>query len=107
MFDEADRETGFVLALVIALAIVVSLAAIGIAAGTAIGNLGRMPGAAPAQRAPATALRPGDEKRVHFHIERGSSEPPADAPTRVAPLVKAAAGESDPSAVRHVEETLN
>lgn len=86
MFDEADRETGFALFLVIALAIVVSLATIGIATGTVIGNVGKKPAAAaPAQRGSTT-----DENRARLYFELGSSELPVDALTRVAPLVKAA-----------------
>jgi ammonium transporter, Amt family len=83
MFDEADRETGFALFLVIALAIVVSLATIGIATGTVIADFGKKPAAA------AT-----DEKRARLYFELGSSELPADALTRVAPLVKAAPDQS-------------
>lgn len=86
MFDEADRETGFALSLVIALAIVVALATIGIAAGTVIGNVGKKPAAAAsAQRVSAT-----DENRARLYFELGSSELPVDALTRVAPLLKAA-----------------
>jgi outer membrane protein OmpA-like peptidoglycan-associated protein len=86
MFDEADRETGFALFLVIALAIVVSLATIGIATGTVIGNIGKKPAAdATAQRASTT-----NENRARLYFELGSSELPVDALTRVAPLLKPA-----------------
>jgi outer membrane protein OmpA-like peptidoglycan-associated protein len=92
MFDEADRETGFVLALVIALAIVVSLATIGIATGTVIGDVGKKPAAAAsAQPTRVAAATPTDDRRARLYFELGSSELPADALTRVAPLVKAAA----------------
>ena len=40
MFDEEDRETGYALFLVIALAITVSIFTMGIAAGTAISQSG-------------------------------------------------------------------
>jgi outer membrane protein OmpA-like peptidoglycan-associated protein len=91
MFDEADRETGFALFLVIALAIVVSLATIAIATGTVIGNVGKKPAAAAsAQRASVAADATTDESRARLYFEPGSSELPADALTRVAPLVKAA-----------------
>jgi outer membrane protein OmpA-like peptidoglycan-associated protein len=91
MFDEADRETGFVLALVIALAIVVSLATIGIATGTVIGDIGRKPAAAAsAQPARVAATASTDNQRARLYFELGSSELPADALSRVAPLVKAA-----------------
>jgi outer membrane protein OmpA-like peptidoglycan-associated protein len=91
MFDEADRETGFALALVIALAIVVSLATIGIATATVIGNAGKKSGAAAStQRAPVAAAATIDSRRARLYFELGSAELPADALTRVAPLVPAA-----------------
>jgi outer membrane protein OmpA-like peptidoglycan-associated protein len=91
MFDEADRETGFALFLVIALAIVVSLATIGIATGTVIGNVGKKPAAtASASRAGGTATTQSDARRARLYFELGSSELPADALTRIAPLVQAA-----------------
>ena len=66
MFDEEDRETGYALFLAIGLAIFVSIFTIGIAAGTAIGQLGKKSGestaaalpvtTAPAMAAPCTAF---------------------------------------------------
>lgn len=93
MFDEADRETGFALFLVIALAIVVSLATIGIATGTVIGNVGKKPAAATTSRAPVAAAAI-DDRRARLYFELGSAELPADALTRVAPLVQAARAEA-------------
>jgi outer membrane protein OmpA-like peptidoglycan-associated protein len=91
MFDEADRETGFALFLVIALAIVVSLATIGIATGTVIGNVGKKPAAAAsASRVGIAATAQSDDRRARLYFELGSSELPADALTRIAPLVQAA-----------------
>jgi outer membrane protein OmpA-like peptidoglycan-associated protein len=92
VFDEADRETGFALFLVIALAIVVSLATIGIATGTVIANVGKKPAAATStQRAPVAAAATIDSRRARLYFELGSSELPADALTRIAPLVHTAA----------------
>jgi hypothetical protein len=78
MFDEADRETGFALFLVIALAIVVSLATIGIATGTVIGNVGKKPAAATTSRAPVAAAAI-DDRRARLYFELGSAELPGDA----------------------------
>jgi outer membrane protein OmpA-like peptidoglycan-associated protein len=90
MFDEADRETGFALFLVIALAIVVSLATIAIATGTVIGNVGKKPAAAASAQRARVAAATTDEKRARLYFELGSSDLPVDALTRVAPLLKAA-----------------
>lgn len=91
MFDEGDRETGFALFLAIALAIVVSLGTIGIAAGTVIGDLAKKPpSAASAQRVPVAGAAATDDRRARLYFELGSYELPADALTRVAPLVLAA-----------------
>jgi outer membrane protein OmpA-like peptidoglycan-associated protein len=67
MFDEEDRETGYALFLVIALAILVSIFTIGIAAGTAIGQV--TPKAAAQKAASVT--------RIYFEL--GKAELPADA----------------------------
>ena len=56
MFDEEDRETGYALFLAIALAIAVSIFTIGIAAGTAIGQLGKKPADATAAALPIAAV---------------------------------------------------
>ncbi len=81
MFDEADRETGFALAIAIALAIFVSIFTIGIAAGSAVGQIGRKPSAAaPAARA----------LTVKLYFELGKADLPADALTRLAPLIRSA-----------------
>lgn len=80
MFEEEDRETGFALFLVIALAITVSIFTMGIAAGTAISQAG---GAASAGQASALPL-----VRVYFEV--GSAAAPADAATVLAPYASSA-----------------
>jgi outer membrane protein OmpA-like peptidoglycan-associated protein len=95
MFDEEDRETGYALFLAIALAIAVSIFTIGIAAGTAIGQLGKKPAdataalpiaAVPAASSAATA----DLAMVKLYFELGKAELPADALTQLTPLLTAA-----------------
>ena len=89
MFDEADRETGFALAIAIALAIFVSIFTIGIAAGSAVGWIGGKPAAA----APATvfaAAGPAHTSAVKLYFELGKADLPADALTRLTPLIRAA-----------------
>jgi outer membrane protein OmpA-like peptidoglycan-associated protein len=78
MFEEEDRETGFALFLVIALAITVSIFTMGIAAGTAISQSG----------ARAAAAKGPVLTRVYFEL--GKAEVPADASAALAPHVKAA-----------------
>jgi outer membrane protein OmpA-like peptidoglycan-associated protein len=80
MFDEEDRETGFALFLVIALAITVSIFTMGIAAGTAITQTGSKAAAARATTAPLT--------RVYFEL--GKAELPADAAAALVPYAKSA-----------------
>jgi outer membrane protein OmpA-like peptidoglycan-associated protein len=88
MFDEADRETGFALAIAIALAIFVSIFTIGIAAGSAVGQFGRKPAAA--APAPMSAAAPAARTlTVKLYFEVGKADLPADALTRLAPLVQA------------------
>jgi outer membrane protein OmpA-like peptidoglycan-associated protein len=79
MFDEEDRETGFALFLVIALAITVSIFTMGIAAGTAISQSG---GKSVAAKSAATSTR--------LYFELGKADLPADAGATLASLVKAA-----------------
>jgi len=76
MFEEEDRETGFALFLVIALAITVSIFTMGIAAGTAISQSG------------ATATKGPIVTRLYFEL--GKAEVPADASAALAPHVKGA-----------------
>jgi outer membrane protein OmpA-like peptidoglycan-associated protein len=78
MFEEEDRETGFALFLVIALAITVSIFTMGIAAGTAISQSG----------AKATATKGPVVTRLYFEL--GKAEVPADASAALAPHVKGA-----------------
>lgn len=80
MFDEEDRETGFALFLVIALAITVSILTMGIAAGTAISQAGA---SAPAKKALALPLM-----RVYFEV--GSAALPADAAPALAAYASSA-----------------
>lgn len=79
MFEEEDRETGFALFLVIALAIVVSVFTMGIAAGTAIGGIGGKP---------VAAMSKAEPTRLYFEL--GKADLPADALTRLASVVKSA-----------------
>jgi outer membrane protein OmpA-like peptidoglycan-associated protein len=79
MFDEEDRETGFALFLVIALAITVSIFTMGIAAGTAITQSG---GKSVAAKNVVTATR--------LYFELGKADLPADADATLAALVKSA-----------------
>lgn len=78
MFEEEDRETGYALFLVIALAITVSIFTMGIAAGTAISQSG----------ARATATKGPTVTRLYF--DPGKAEVPGDASAALAPLVKGA-----------------
>ena len=78
MFEEEDRETGFALFLVIALAITVSIFTMGIAAGTAISQGG----------ARATATKGPIVTRLYFEL--GKAEVPADASAALAPHVTGA-----------------
>lgn len=79
MFDEEDRETGFALFLVIALAITVSIFTMGIAAGTAISQSGGK-----------TAATATSVTRLYFEV--GKAELPAGAASVLAPTVAAAKG---------------
>ena len=79
MFDEEDRETGFALFLVIALAITVSIFTMGIAAGTAISQSGAKS---------ASAKHAVTLTRVYFDL--GKADLPADAEGALAALVKSA-----------------
>ena len=79
MFEEGDRETGFALFLVIALAIVVSIFTMGIAAGTAIGGIGGKP---------VAAMSKAEATRLYFEV--GKADLPADAPARLESIVKSA-----------------
>jgi outer membrane protein OmpA-like peptidoglycan-associated protein len=94
MFDEEDRETGYALFLAIALAIFVSIFTIGIAAGTAIGQLGKKASTASAlpvmTAARAAAVAPAADRSVKLYFELGKAELPADALTQLTPLVTAA-----------------
>lgn len=78
MFEEDDRETGFALFLVIALAILISVFTMGIAAGTAISQSGTK--AAAQKSAPLT--------RLYFDL--GKADLPPDAAAALAPYVIAA-----------------
>lgn len=95
MFDEQDRETGYALFLAIGLVIFVSIFTIGIAAGTAIGQLGKKPAAAslpltaPDSQA-ATASAAVAVTAVRLYFELGKADLPADALTQLAPLITAA-----------------
>jgi outer membrane protein OmpA-like peptidoglycan-associated protein len=95
MFDEEDRETGYALFLAIALAIFVSIFTIGIAAGTAIGQLGKKSTAASAlpmaaTAAPAASVAPAADRTVRLYFDLGRAELPADALTQLSPLLTAA-----------------
>jgi outer membrane protein OmpA-like peptidoglycan-associated protein len=79
MFDEEDRETGFALFLVIALAIVVSVFTMGIAAGTVLSQSGS---------ASSSAQTAASVTRLYFEL--GKADLPADAATALAPYVVAA-----------------
>ena len=102
MFDEEDRETGYALFLAIGLAIVVSIFTIGIAAGTAIGQIGKKPSVGAAVSAlPATAALgavggavAASTPRVKLYFEVGKAELPADALTQLSPLVMEAKDKS-------------
>src|SRR5512135_1387149 len=78
MFDEEDRETGFALFLVLALAITVSIFTMGIAAGTAISQ---STGKTAAQKASSVT-------RLYFEV--GQADVPPDAAAALAPYVVAA-----------------
>jgi len=94
MFDEEDRETGYALFVAIALAIFVSILTIGMAAGTAMGQLGKNPSAdtvlpvAPAASAAVTAA--ATELMAKLYFESGKAEVPVDALTLLKPLLTAA-----------------
>lgn len=102
MFDEADRETGYALFIAIALAIFVSIFTIGIAAGSAISQLGKKAGAgASAMSLPiagataatsTTAATVPDSTTVKLYFDLGKADLPGDALTRLAPLITAAKG---------------
>ncbi|MGZ8273297.1 MAG: OmpA family protein [Burkholderiaceae bacterium] len=79
MFDEEDRETGFALFLVIALAITVSIFTMGIAAGTAISLSG-------GKSVAAKNVMP----MTRLYFELGKADLPAGAEAALASLVKAA-----------------
>jgi outer membrane protein OmpA-like peptidoglycan-associated protein len=93
MFDEEDRETGYALFLAIGVAIFVSIFTIGIAAGTAIGQLGKKSSAStaaalPVSTAPAVASAPAvAASSARLYFELGKAELPADALTQLAPLL--------------------
>ncbi|MGE5713446.1 MAG: OmpA family protein, partial [Betaproteobacteria bacterium] len=87
-------------------AIFVSIFTIGIAAGTAIGQMGRKSAASsavplPVSTAPATAAAaaPVTAPMAKLYFELGKAELPADALTQLAPLITAA---RDSSAARWV-----
>lgn len=88
MFDEEDRETGYALFLAIALAIFVSIFTIGIAAGTAIGQLGKKPAAPAAASAPSSSAMAATAVKLYFEL--GKADLPADALTQLAPLIESA-----------------
>ncbi len=96
MFDEEDRETGYALFLAIGLAIFVSIFTIGIAAGTAIGQLGKKSGASAAAALPvatspmAGASAAASAPMARLYFELGKAELPADALTQLTPLITAA-----------------
>jgi outer membrane protein OmpA-like peptidoglycan-associated protein len=101
MFDEADRETGYALFIAIALAIFVSIFTIGIAAGSAISQLGKKAGAgasamslpiAGATAATSTAAAVPSSTTVKLYFDLGKADLPGDALTRLAPLITAAKG---------------
>lgn len=92
MFDEADRETGFALAIAIALAIFVSIFTIGIAAGSAVGQIGRKTAAAAPATGLSAAAAAARTSAVKLYFEPGKADLPADALTRLAPLIEAAQG---------------
>ena len=100
MFDEEDREIGYALFIAIAVAIFISIFTLGIAAGSAIGQFGKKPGAgASAMALPVagattaastTASALPDVSTVKLYFELGKAELPGDALTRLAPLITAA-----------------
>ncbi len=100
MFDEEDREIGYALFIAIALAIFVSIFTMGIAAGTAIGQLGKKAGhGGSATTLPVTGATAAgsstesaavDTRTVKLYFELGKAELPGDALTRLAPLITAA-----------------
>ena len=94
MFDEADRETGYALFLAITMAILVSIFAISIAAGTAISQLGTktagskgslLPVAATTGLAGTAAAAGAPTGKLYFDL--GRAELPADALTQLSALV--------------------
>lgn len=93
MFDEADRETGYALFLAIGMAILVSIFAISIAAGTAISQLGStsasnkgsLPLAATAGSAGSASA--ASARTVKLYFDLGRAELPANALTQLSPLV--------------------
>ena len=79
MFEEEDRETGFALFLVIALAITVSIFTMGIAAGTAI-----------SQSVGKTVAAKNVVTVTRLYFELGKADLPADAEAALASFVTAA-----------------
>jgi outer membrane protein OmpA-like peptidoglycan-associated protein len=79
MFEEDDREIGFALFLVIALAIIVAIGTIGIAAGTAISQAGG-----------TTTSTPKASSITRVYFEPGKAELPADSASSLTPYVVAA-----------------
>jgi outer membrane protein OmpA-like peptidoglycan-associated protein len=79
MFEEDDREIGFALFLVIALAIIVAIGTVGVAAGTAISQAGG-----------TTAAAPKASPTIRVYFELGKAELPPDSASSLAPYVGAA-----------------
>ncbi len=93
MFDEADRETGYALFLAIGMAILVSIFAISIAAGTAISQIGSKSAVSKGSLLPmaatagSTATASAASATVKLYFDLGRADLPADALTRLSPLV--------------------
>lgn len=94
MFDENDSDSAVGVAIALAVAIFAALFAIGIATGTSLGLWGGKPAkavpgtaasAAPAAAVTAPAAAAVTEARLYFELAK--SELPADALTKLAPLV--------------------
>jgi len=100
MFDESDSESSIGVAIAIAVAIFAALFAIGMAAGTSLGIFSGgkpavVPGTAASVAAPAaapaaaTAAPAAAVTEARLYFELGKYELPADALTKVAPVISA------------------
>ena len=84
MFDEEDKETGYAVFVVVTLAIVVSLATLAVAIGTAIGQSQSKANERPIAAASVVRII----GLVFFEV--GKAEPPSDILTLLGPTLRAA-----------------